>query len=347
MGFDNSDDNQPSDYVSGEPPDEPAAPDGQDIEPPPICAPDDFAFYLADDESVDFAITNEPLETAEAAPPMAGELMGDNRSADHGEPTRRRPPSTASAPVDAAGDSGGVGIEGGGSYKGTGETVRPRVPTYDGADPFQTLDLAHNQIAVPQERGEGPGDADRDFRHDAVSERAEAASWDAVRELVEASGWKALEYAAHLMLPGSGLLVKETYRAVQIISAVRGALVGDGYVYQIGLMGNPAIGGCIVLRIRQAEAHLGNWPRISVGLDINFLDGLDTGDADIDGRDRHRLEPACAIDQRWAGDWTLVYGMRAVRDHQAVLDDRGVFENVGLWAPNPDIGNSRNRRASR
>jgi hypothetical protein len=345
MGFENSDDYEPSDYVSGEPPDEPAAPDdqAQDTEPPPICAPDDFDCYLADDESVNADITNEPLETAEAGPPMAGELMGDNLSADHGEPTRRRPPSTASALVDAAGDSGGVGLEGDG-YEGTGETVRPRVPTYDGADPFQTLDLPHKQIAVPQVRGEGTGDADRDFRHDAVSELAEAAGWDAVRELVEATGWKALEYAAHLMIPGSGQLVKETYRAVQIISAVRGALVGDGYVYQIGLMGNPAIGGCIVLRIRQAEARLGNWPRISVGFDINFLDGLDAGDADIDGRDRHRLEPAFAVDPRWAGDWMLVYGMRAVRDHQAVLDDRGVFATVGLWAPKPDIGNARNRR---
>ncbi|MFI5898554.1 hypothetical protein ACIA5D_51725 [Actinoplanes sp. NPDC051513] len=161
-------------------------------------------------------------------------------------------------------------------------------------------------------------------------------------KVAEASAWKAIEYAAHFVWLGSGQLVKEAYRAVKILDAIRGVYVGDGFVYQVGLAGVTGTGFCLALRIRESAAGEGHWPDISIGIDANFLHQLDTGIPDVDGRAERRAERPPEPDLRWPGNWIIMYGNRAILDHQAVLDHRGVLmddgkpRKIGRWMPVPN-----------
>jgi hypothetical protein len=88
--------------------------------------------------------------------------------------------------------------------------------------------------------------------------------------------WKAAEIVAHKLVPGSSEPIGLTYRAVKIIRAADGASVGDGFIFQVGLAGIPGTGLCLVFRIREATDD-NPWPDISIGVDINFLEQLETG----------------------------------------------------------------------
>jgi hypothetical protein len=91
-------------------------------------------------------------------------------------------------------------------------------------------------------------------------------------------------------------------------------------------------GMCLALRIEQGAADRCGWPRLSVGMDVNLLHQLQAGEPDVDGRSPHRADRAPVAAPRWPGEWIMQYGIRGIRDHQAVLDQRDIARWVAVPA---------------
>jgi len=143
---------------------------------------------------------------------------------------------------------------------------------------------------------------------------------------VESAAWALFRSGLDYAVPGLGRLANYTYLAARITSSALGVKAGDGCHFRVGLVGIPGTFSCLVLRFREGGNDPGEWPQVSLGIDVNFLDPLKTGQAEFDGRAELPPHPLLKEAPPWPGEWTMEFGMEGIRNPAAPLRRH-------LWMP--------------
>lgn len=149
----------------------------------------------------------------------------------------------------------------------------------------------------------------------AFKEAARAAAQD----FVETAALTVVRTGLNHLIPGSGEIVQHGYTAVKLISSALGVKDGDGCEYQIGLADMQGTFSCLVLRFREGGNDPGQWPQVSLGIDVNLLSPLQPGQAEFNGRAKLPPQQQLEDEPPWGGEWTMEYGMEGIRNPAAVL----------------------------
>ena len=75
----------------------------------------------------------------------------------------------------------------------------------------------------------------------------------------------------------------------------------------------------MAIRFRELGNDPGDTPQVSIGVDVNFLDTLQQGESDVDGRAEPRPRPVSEPPPPRPGDWIIDFGMAGIQDPAAVL----------------------------